>query len=740
MPLDWTEEHYKSKLRGFFLDMDWIKPEDNESKLIMIPFIRAIVEYFQDILHQKQRLSRERTSVLFSVQPANEDDEQTPNENGLVKFSYTFFKMQSAPEMIAVSKTLASSDFWLVPSVVQSESIQLENLRNVIYNAVRNILARIRGEGSTWGLECNAAKKDDPAWVIACELGDSFVVRKDATISVGAMQGIDFEKHQLQDLKSWSRRQLIVTIFKEANVKQYFEQVCNFYKKATNTHDVARDAPDGIQHILLYNSYLFRILGDFSNQDFGDWIIDALIEENIIQPGNEFLDALPFSAEGAFQQPYKIMQIASAILPPVVVNDEDQNKPTVPAHEHKDSLITPNSFYVQANVAETQIDFILNKEVSSSANAAELFTVQERSIAVEDVVTSITHLLWNHYQSMLDLQEQQHCLFKRCQDHETMPLLSSNYVEFKRNAEKVIDCWFATNDAFPRERLDSYSLILVDQQCNCALKLSQRLLLEVGLKPAVGNLATTITSALFSNDFFGRYQLSTLIVVTSLKAIKNTSFSCAIDRLLKQALEGFLQVHHNRLLLLFQGKHVDNNVLRYLGRGDYSQVSSMTITFKLKVLPENTSVVAGMLEDGVCKRVLMTPDKGNRYYPRTVIYTYTGLTKGEQLPLAGLHFTFLVKGCVDVDIEVFASDHSEGSIHQHQLGFMRLPEGITIAQFSLFSIRVLPEHYSSTLKFAASVSCSNTFEKHRRIRNQIEKENLISVTERLNLKKQLYNI
>ncbi|KAF1796034.1 hypothetical protein FB192DRAFT_1441334, partial [Mucor lusitanicus] len=553
-PLDWTEEHYKSKLRGFFLDMDWIKPEDNESKLIMIPFIRVLVECFQHPFQQNARhLTRERTSVLFSVQPANEDGEHTENEDGLVKFSYTFFKMQSAPEMIAVSKTLASSDFWLVPSVVRSDSIQLENLRNVMYNAVRNILARIRGEDSTWGLESNAAKKDDPAWVIVCNLESKAVFRRNTTITVGALEDIDFQKHQLQDLESWSFGQLIATILKEANVKQYFEQVCNFYKKATETYAVARDTPDGIQHILLYNSYRFRVSGDFSGQDFSDWIIDALIEENIIQPGNKFLTASQYNPKVAFQQPYKIMQIANAILPPVVVNDEEQNRPTVPAHKHKDSLITPNSFYVQANVAHTQIDFILNKKISSSEHAAELFTVQERSIAVEDIVSSTTHSLWNHYQSMLNLQEQQHCLFKRCQDHETMPLLSSNYVEFKRNAEKVINCWFTTNDAFPGERLDSYSLILVDQQCSCALKLSQRLLLEVGLKPAVGNLATTITSALFSNDFFGSYNLSTLIVVTSLKAIENTLLSCAIDRLLKQALEGFLRVHHNRLLLLYQG-------------------------------------------------------------------------------------------------------------------------------------------------------------------------------------------
>ncbi|OAC97636.1 hypothetical protein MUCCIDRAFT_168318 [Mucor lusitanicus CBS 277.49] len=379
MPLDWTEEHYKSKLRGFFLDMDWIKPEDNESKLIMIPFIRAIVESFQqDPFEQKRRLTRERTSVLFSVQPANEDGEHTENEDGLVKFSYTFFKMQSAPEMIAVSKTLASSDFWLVPSVVYSDSIQLVNLRNVMYNAVRNILAHIRGEESTWGLECNTAKKkDDPAWVIVCNLERDTVDKRDFTKPVGAMKGIDFQKHQLQDLKNWSFGQLIATIFKEANVKQYSEQVCNFYKEATKTYNVARDAPDGIQHILLYNSYRFRYFGDFSGQDFSDWIIDALIEENIIQPGNEVLDVSHSSAEVAFQQPYKIMQIANAILPPVIVGDEEQNEPTVQVHEHKDSLITPNSFYVQANVADTQIDFILNKEVSSSEHAAELFTVQE---------------------------------------------------------------------------------------------------------------------------------------------------------------------------------------------------------------------------------------------------------------------------------------------------------------------------------------------------------------------------
>ncbi|CAO3655005.1 unnamed protein product [Mucor fragilis] len=162
MPIDWTEELYKDRLRSFFVDVEWMTPKDNDSKLVMVPTIQTLAGYCQDSIRHRKYLDRERTSVLFSMQRGNQDDG--------VKFSYTFFKMQGAKELIAMSKSLASSDFLLVPSIKSSDSIYLANLDHIMYNAVKKIVASARGIDVQDVSDENTAREDDPAWTIVCHL------------------------------------------------------------------------------------------------------------------------------------------------------------------------------------------------------------------------------------------------------------------------------------------------------------------------------------------------------------------------------------------------------------------------------------------------------------------------------------------------------------------------------------------------------------------------------------------
>ncbi|KAL9537981.1 hypothetical protein MBANPS3_011297 [Mucor bainieri] len=215
MPIGWTERYYKDKLFAFFLDMGWITPKDsNESKVLVIPFIQVLAEYFQRSLDQEEVcMDRERTSVLFSMQLANGDNRS--------QFSYTFFKMQSAKELIAVSKKLASSDFLLVPSVGDTTSIDLANLEDVIYYAVKRILARIQQEGSKdpqCMSDANRPKWDEPAWNIAYTIpiahkmmlvGQCFA----ENVAEYSFSDMDLEREQLQDLKNWTWAQLIEAVF-----------------------------------------------------------------------------------------------------------------------------------------------------------------------------------------------------------------------------------------------------------------------------------------------------------------------------------------------------------------------------------------------------------------------------------------------------------------------------------------------------------------------------------------------
>jgi hypothetical protein len=245
-------------------------------------------------------------------------------------------------------------------------------------------------------------------------------------------------------LKNWTCGQLIEAVFEDAKVKHYFKQVGSFFKQVLKKHGGAKNSPDGIQHKLFHSRCPDPERINPTRDNFRHYIKHVLIEENIIQIGKEdFRFNLGHYARYAMQQPYKMIEIANAILPPVIVDDKEQNGFTSRPVKRADNLIAPNSFYVQANVTETQISFILNKviEVPSSKTGIELFTIQERLIEMEDIVETVLHVLWNHYQSMVNLGEQQHALFSYCQDHDNMELVSSHYKQFKKNAKKLMNFW-----------------------------------------------------------------------------------------------------------------------------------------------------------------------------------------------------------------------------------------------------------------------------------------------------------
>ncbi|KAL9554993.1 hypothetical protein MBANPS3_002561 [Mucor bainieri] len=312
---------------------------------------------------------------------------------------------------------------------------------------------------------------------------------------------------------------------------------------------------------------------------------------------------------------------------------------------------------------------------------------------------------------MADMEEQQHALFKCCQGHDAMVLLSSQYKEFSKNTRKLIDCWFSNEDTLSGEELDTCRLVSVNQRCACALKLSKRLLLEVGLRPAIINITTAIISALFSDDYFGLYQISTMILETSFETVNNLPFLCAIDGLLKKTLK----VHHNRLILLFHDKTANSTLSQFLGRGDYSQVSSMALIFRFIIHPnEGSEATLVLIEGDACTKLQLARREplfipggdrpGYNHANQSFELTYRVLAKEEALPLNGINLTFLTRNCRDLEIEFYVSDDSKGGTSQHQVNQLSVSSARTRSQSlcSPVTVKILPMHYSSNLKLVAS--------------------------------------
>ena len=146
---------------------------------------------------------------------------------------------------------------------------------------------------------------------------------------------------------------------------------------------------------------------------------------------------------------------------------------------------------------------------------------------------------------------------------------------------------------FSDQELDICHSISTNINCKCALNITYRMLIELALKPAITNIATVITSSLASNDLFGLYVVSALIIINESKNIALHRF----DSILKEAILKRLQVHQKRPIVFHGEKELVacrslgkwvNDVKQILGRGSYLQVSSTSYMVKVnRVLQES---------------------------------------------------------------------------------------------------------------------------------------------------------
>ncbi|GAN05976.1 hypothetical protein MAM1_0107c05452 [Mucor ambiguus] len=127
VPLGWTCSKYEEALRALFMETGWITQNDPKNRLIFSSVIEGVCQ----ILIERGITSFERErKYLFLHFDVN-------------VFRLLIFQMQSAKELIAVSKKLAASDFYLIPTeLCDSVSISTAELRVLAYNGVKGVIMR----------------------------------------------------------------------------------------------------------------------------------------------------------------------------------------------------------------------------------------------------------------------------------------------------------------------------------------------------------------------------------------------------------------------------------------------------------------------------------------------------------------------------------------------------------------------------------------------------------------------
>ncbi|KAL9559109.1 hypothetical protein MBANPS3_000590 [Mucor bainieri] len=407
-------------VRTFFLESGWITNGDDDSKLLQVPFIEAHVNYLETYHSSKEHFEREGKYLLLHMQAAHKG----------AKFHYKTicFQMQCAKELLAASKKLAFSDFMLFPSVLNNKSTCLPSIDDkVLATAIKEIIAKFRydckiqheaksrsvgvppiGKRLFAAIKGAAAKTktkyknryeiESQDAEIAAKLAEKINgIQYSKEKTVGAcLPSVDFKKYQLLGFESYPIDHLLIDLFRHTNVQQCITAVIKFIKESLSEyHSTTSNTPNDIRSVIL--SYD----GPPSKMRLPCLFIErALLQAKIIMPRVRFVDSCRTDIKGAMERPLKIHRMINTTLPPLIMNEEEPNEIAALSNlQQEDSILLPlNSFYLQANINQRQINFILNKVVKASTTetSAKMFTAEERTVDIGDIQMETSDNLWKH--------------------------------------------------------------------------------------------------------------------------------------------------------------------------------------------------------------------------------------------------------------------------------------------------------------------------------------------------------
>jgi len=487
-------------------------------------------------------------------------------------------------------------------------------------------------------------------------------------LSFGALLGTT--EHTFYGPESYRVEHILASLSQDGAVQQHTRAVCDFLEESVETvltnYGTRRNAPDGIHRILV--SYD----GGIGENEHFFLIKNALLETQTIKPEDQSI-GFGFLHIGALQRSLKIRQIVNTILPPVIQDQEESGK--VVLHDTQESgntFLPVNSFYLQANIGERQIEFILNKVVKAplSKTPVELFTAQEQIIEMDDILTATSNILWNHYQ----LLESEGCLntfISCCQEHKDIELSLGHYERFTASMTSLINRWvrmtstckkeclftidhtqFQNKSILSTEELDAEELISINKECTCALKTTHRTLLETGLKPAISSIAEIIVGTTLSNDHFGLYTISAVFVKGCVDFINNVYCADYLQRYFKERTRRILQTHRRKLTMILVDEDTEAEMRQYMARGNYTQTSNSTYSISFEVETLGGYFSLGLLDDHLLAYASLSGKYSqlhmwSKEHERLFKSGYTILRKGEHLPSTGVkRLFFLPFSCI----------------------------------------------------------------------------------------------
>ncbi|KAF1799885.1 hypothetical protein FB192DRAFT_1285894, partial [Mucor lusitanicus] len=690
LPLEWTGREHEQALRTLFLASGWISTQDHKHRLIFSQHVERLVNYLQERDDTNKQFKRERRYLFCYI-----------NETS---FKLTCFQMQSAKELSSISRKLAASDFLLTPTFLDEESISLPIFDTMIYTKVKNMITK-----DTVSNAPESAIHNRPGVstligkvirYLSCIYSAVSLRRSSHHIDVVlSVHSSFFEYQYVRDcLNGWTCGTFINELLNDADISLFLQQSLQSFQSILEKYSPIKNSPEGIQDIILYADC------ESSNPFHRNLIRDILLKEDIIDQENDFMDICNDLklCEGAMQRPCKMIQIANALLPPMIWSQDARDEFEPKRHIRQETDILPsNSFYLQCCIRPHHINFILNKVITDSivdgVEQKSTFTVLEETIDIDNVLDMACDLIWEHYQRIGDHLAEE--LFDYCNTHTQDMLSVSHYCDFKAKLSRLIDTWLQdgpnVNDS---AKIDAYQTLFFGGDCQCSLNVSQRILLEVGLKPTINNIASTVISTLASDHLFGLYNVAALVITDEMNLFKKASyFDHYTSIIFQESVHSYLQVHQKRPRVFFDEAALltcttlgtwSTSTSQILGRGDYTQISGAS--YGIRLFAKNATKQGSF--NGLYEY------HENAYRKNKVINAFPNLivlSKGDCLGPKGVGKTLVLHNYDVRRIGLYSLDSSESEKNWQRIWS---PGSLRINRSYPLSIKISPQNYSSSIK------------------------------------------
>ncbi|OAD06241.1 hypothetical protein MUCCIDRAFT_106808 [Mucor lusitanicus CBS 277.49] len=523
----WNEDFIRDTLRPACIQAGWISVNDDHSKLIFSNELQCRMVYLQN---EKKVLTWDTNNSLLRERKYISCSIQCVPHKALILLSLELFQMQYDTDFAKLcasnrsqlrdaffSPTLIGSTAFLASTL--SEPLDMDDtlLQTLLYSLTINLYHYSQQDAPLDSHLVNLANQYGHKVITQAQIDLlSLLSTHDILNCLPDVLDIDIYKHldeYLQENYLVDENFAGVFIHTESNIMKQSQN--DRFELYTDPNSKYSDHQMGYTAAL----YLEKI-----QQKVKDAMTDSKRFFGFVHTSKSMWPMIEY---GMRYKIYKMVELASKLLRPRITRQSIDNSTTLSTTNKISSFLQdlpPYSFYAEAKITQHQKIKLLLHQVICTESASD--TEEKSTLATDQVSIDFDDLYATICESIWILVVDGTLLAHSCElDCANTASNIQSYTHFCEQLSRQLKEIF-TNAAQKSQSLDYTIRIQQHPACqSCSIELTQRMILDLGLKPYLGNISARILAGIQSKAAFGNHKVVRLLITGSMLATWMKSFN-----------------------------------------------------------------------------------------------------------------------------------------------------------------------------------------------------------------------